>query len=72
MYRRVQVGLRGFERRTDSSGKVDNLELRAAKSGAVDAQNTVTDPRLEAVVEAWPELPEDVKADIMSLVRSVP
>jgi hypothetical protein len=29
-----------------------------------------TDPDLAAVIEAWPELPEAIKADILALVKA--
>ncbi len=39
-----------------------------AKSGAVDASLAPADPRLIALVDAWPALPETVKDAVAKLV----
>ncbi len=39
-----------------------------AESGAFDAENGIEEPRLAAVVEAWPTLPESIKAAILAMV----
>jgi len=43
---------------------------RAAKSGAVDAREAPLDPDLTVVVEAWPKLPETVKAKMLAMVQA--
>lgn len=37
--------------------------------GAVETKNAHTDADLQAVIDAWPDLPEAVKADIVEMVR---
>jgi hypothetical protein len=41
-----------------------------AESGALGAQNGLFDPRLASVIEAWPTLPEAIKAGIVAMVRA--
>ena len=42
---------------------------RAAKSGAVDAREAPLDPDLAVVIDAWPTLPEKVKAKVLAMVK---
>jgi hypothetical protein len=42
----------------------------AAKSDASDRKNAATDPDLQSVVDAWPTLPDAVKAGILAMVRA--
>ncbi len=42
-----------------------------AESGALGAREAPIDPGLAAVVEAWPALPEAIKAGILAMVRAV-
>jgi hypothetical protein len=72
------MGDEGLEQPSDSSGKSADSQTGGAESGAVDAPNanmagstTVpTDPVLARLVEAWPELPEHIRAAIAALVRA--
>jgi len=41
-----------------------------AESGALDVQNAEIDPRLVAIIDAWPALPEALKAGILAMVRT--
>lgn len=41
-----------------------------AESGALCAQNDPFDPQLAAVVEAWPTLPEPIKAGVLAMIRA--
>jgi hypothetical protein len=43
---------------------------RGAESGAVGAKSGAFDDDLQAVVDAWPELPVDVKGSILAMVRA--
>ena len=40
-----------------------------AKSGALGAVSRKIAPELQEVIDAWPGLPEDVKAGIVAMVR---
>lgn len=42
---------------------------RAAKSGASRARNGDSDTDLQAVIDAWPTLPDAVKVDIVAMAQ---
>jgi hypothetical protein len=46
------------------------LDQSGAECGALGAQNAHLDPDLAAVVEAWPNLPEAIKAGILAMVMA--
>jgi hypothetical protein len=46
------------------------LESRGAESGALGTQGGVLDPELRAIVDAWPALPEPIKAGILAMIRA--
>ena len=50
-------------------GENDGFENRAAQGAAVGAENEPWDADLEAVVTAWPALPDAIKAGIVAMVR---
>ncbi|MCH7685408.1 MAG: hypothetical protein IH899_01785 [Planctomycetes bacterium] len=60
----------GLERTDDSTGNNVIQGQGGAESGAVGAQSALMDPDLRAVIEAWPELPDAVKAGILAMVRA--
>ena len=41
------------------------------KSGTVDADSLLSDPDLAAVVNAWPDLPESIRREILGLVGAI-
>ncbi|MFH1998074.1 MAG: hypothetical protein ABIK28_00270 [Planctomycetota bacterium] len=41
-----------------------------AECGAVDAQSDPIDADLLAIIDAWPVLPEAVKANIVAMVKA--
>jgi hypothetical protein len=59
----------GFEPLADSTGKTSYPPLDGAESGALRAQAQI-DAGLVAVIEAWPSLPEGIKAGILAIVRT--
>ena len=75
-----RLGDDGLEPHSLTGGDNKHLEKRterrAAKSGAETAQNAPDpadresiDPELAAVVEAWPTLPEAIRAGIVAMVK---
>jgi hypothetical protein len=59
------VGDTGFEPTPESLEKVDSAAARShfvAHGGEIDAD-------LQAVIDAWPTLPENVRADILAMVE---
>lgn len=41
-----------------------------AKSGALGAPEAPIDPDLAMIIEAWPTLPESIKAGIVAMIRA--
>ena len=54
----------------DFSEKDAYPEHRAAPGAAVDSENTGFDSDIQAVIDAWPVLPEAVKAGIVAMIRA--
>jgi hypothetical protein len=49
-------------------GKPQIRESGGARGGAVDGDSAPSDPDLALLIDAWPRLPEKVKADILEMV----
>ena len=64
------MGATGLERPAKNRGKTTSVEEGAAKCAAVDTENAYIDPDLQAIIERWPDLPDDVKAAIMAMVMT--
>jgi len=60
----------GFEPTSKASGKQGVAAESGANSGAPDAQNGLKYPELGAILDAWPTLPEPIKAGILAMVRT--
>ena len=60
----------GFERSPYPPGNSPIATTGAAKSGARDAANQVVEAELLEVIDAWPELPEGVRAGIVAMVEA--
>jgi hypothetical protein len=41
-----------------------------AESGAIEAREAILDPELTAVIDAWPVLPEAIRAGILAMIRA--
>jgi hypothetical protein len=77
---RKEVGDTGLEQGVESSRKIAISETRGADSGALGARTRLDvahgvgvsgdDHGLRVVVEAWPALPDAVKAGILAMVRT--
>ena len=60
----------GFEPPQDSPEKTTVSEQGGAQSGAHAAPTAVSDSDLGALISAWPELPEAVRAGIVAMVKA--
>ena len=64
------MGDEGLELYPDFTGKTELLKAGAAESGAVDAGKAPCDANLREIIEAWPALPESIKAGILAMVQA--
>lgn len=65
------MGKRGLEHTPQTPTKTPKAETSGAESGALPAQTAPTppaDPALERLVEAWPTLPDAVRAGIAAMI----
>ena len=60
----------GLELTPDSSGNSSAATQSGAECGALGALSGPFDPDLAAIVEAWPSLPEALRAGILAMVRA--
>jgi hypothetical protein len=70
--RRAKVGGTGVELPQENTGNTEIRNQSGAESGALGAREAPLDPDLLAVVDAWPALPESVKAGILAMIRATP
>ena len=54
---------------TESTGENADSQGRAAPGAAAVPEDTVIDADLEAVIQAWAELPKSVKDAVIEMVR---
>ncbi|MDC0934640.1 hypothetical protein OAS39_00025 [Pirellulales bacterium] len=52
------------------TGEISESAAARSKNVAILEGSAPIDPDLAAVIDAWPELPEAVRADIVAMVRS--
>ena len=60
----------GFELPQESPGNSTIANQSGAKSGALGAQNDPIDAELAEVVQAWPGLPDALRAGILAMIRA--
>ena len=60
----------GFERTQENTGETTVSVEGGAESGALDAENLVTDPDLAAVIAAWPTLSEANRTAILAIINT--
>ena len=63
--------LTGHEQPPENTAKTPSEGTAGAESGAVAAQHGDIDAQLALLVQAWPALPDEVKAAILRQVASV-
>jgi hypothetical protein len=61
---------RGLEPAANSPENSTNPAPGGAKSGAQASEKHVIDPALAALIDAWPMLPEAIRAGILAMVRA--
>jgi len=64
-------GQRLIDITTLNKGLTEVQKEKRTKNHTKDLKNTPNIETLQVVVEAWAELPESVKNDIMAMVKSV-
>lgn len=65
-----EVEAAGIELRPNSLGKHGVSRQGGAECGAHDAREVATDSELGELIEAWPSLPEAIKAGILAIIRA--
>ena len=60
----------GFEHPPYSSGNTGVAAESGAESGALDAESRSEDPELGTIIDAWPTLPDALKAGILAMIRA--
>lgn len=63
-------GWGGIRTPRKNAGKTQVTNQSGAESGALGAREAPIDPELAAVVEAWPALPDAIKAGILAMIRA--
>jgi hypothetical protein len=64
------MGDTGLEQASESSRNPQVSDQGGAESGELCAENQPIDPNLTVIIEAWPTLPEAIKAGILAMVRA--
>jgi hypothetical protein len=54
----------------ETRGKRGASEGTGADAGAVETKTAHDDPDLQAIIDAWPALPEAIKAGILAMIRA--
>jgi hypothetical protein len=60
----------GIEPHALSPDNSTNPAPGGAKSGALTIENLAIDPSLAALIDAWPTLPDAIRAGILAMVRA--
>jgi len=50
--------------------KILRIPPQAAQKAALTAENPPSDPHLAALIDAWPTLPDAIRAGILAMVRA--
>jgi len=66
-----QVPPRGTAHPAKTPGNRGASARQRAKSGAIEPETPSIAPDLAAVVEAWPKLPQAIRAGILAMIRAV-
>jgi hypothetical protein len=66
----LRVPPRGLEPLINSPGNAAISNVGGAESGAPATKSRDVDPDLAALIDAWPSLPEVVRAGIVAMVKA--
>ena len=61
----------GIRTPLENTGKTGFSDQSGAKSGALAAREAPSDPDLAELIDAWPTLPEAIRAGILAMVRAI-
>ncbi len=64
------MGVTGLEQTAKTPGKTAISEKSGAESGAFDRSFAFSDPDLNTLINAWPELSDDDKRAILEIVNA--
>jgi hypothetical protein len=64
------VGGKGLEVPPKNTGNDGGGDQSGAECGALEARDAPSDLDLAAVVDAWPALPDAIKAGILAMIRA--
>ena len=64
------LGFSVTEQTAKSSGDTTISASAGANAGAVETKTAHDDPDLQAIIDAWPALPEAIKAGIVAMVQA--
>ncbi len=64
----TQVPPRGDELSQESSGKTYKPDQSGTICGTPNAESRLIDPDLQAIIDAWPDLPEAVRAGVLVMI----
>lgn len=59
---------RGLETPPQNTSKTHDFELGGAESGALPLDFDQFEPDLQRVIDAWPTLPEAIRAGILAMI----
>ena len=67
---RIDNGEGGIRTSSQISTKTVDFGQGGAKSGALAPESRSIDPALATIIDAWPTLPEAIRAGILAMVRA--
>jgi len=59
----------GNRRSGGNAGETAIVDQSGAECGALSPENASIAPELQAIIDAWPSLSDNVKASVLALVR---
>jgi hypothetical protein len=66
----IKSGGGGIRTSSQISAKTVDFGQGGAKSGALPPESRSIDPALATIIDAWPTLPEALRAGILAMIRA--